>query len=849
MTTINAQTIINALQAAALAAPMEHDQFTMQWLPECMQYANHYPYGFDGDLEHAEIITIEDTEHGYSHDGKKAEKQAMAYGRYMVASACAEIRALLNVPNKIKVQTSARGYFVLQNTKAKLEAMAATVRSKSAAFGGGLVKTPRAPKSATTWPAGAVRMAREMVQDHDYAGALELAESKAGALFFFNGANRGGQVTAFMLLAPIDCAELPGLQSAQHEKGHYVVFDPASSARIGYMAAPKSRRAAIEDAMRYAADNGAEKMAAALERVRSEPQDTKAARGAWILERGIVASEDAAARIEEHQAQETEASEDKEASKIMEAAARDVAHLVANATAGAAIEQASEAAALGEIANTEQARDLVRVECEARELVTTCEAGAMGGNSSASAPSMGHAGTTGANAACMGQTINSKSGNWTAKFRVLPDGSPCMDFCKNPGSEHQDWQVCIFESMRERMQALQTMARNADTAANAATKQPEITKKNLIAAGFHPVVADGIARHGIAAYGPMAQAEILEKLKSPTPEQEPNQTATPEQPAGVYPAPATHSTQNPATSGTDYTDTRETSGGLHDTLQDLETKPAKLTPEQIIEAVQARGFHAVQAKGQRVVLSKKGNDYGLQYSNTTQAHKSAAKLAAAGIAADVRGWAVVITGLLDAPQTITRKVRAMMPKDAERFSDDAGRWECYLCTYGERFSVISYLADAFNPTEHYTYKTEEKARAAVAKFAIWAEEIAAERDKRKQQRRADMDKPHGLQVGDIVRSSWGYDQTNTDYYQITKLCGAHTVEVRKVAQMSENTSFMSGVCVPVPGQFVSEAMRRTVDRYGSVNILRATYGRASKIEPTIAGGVKCYTPAGWSSYA
>ena len=30
---------------------------------------------------------------------------------------------------------------------------------------------------------------------------------------------------------------------------------------------------------------------------------------------------------------------------------------------------------------------------------------------------------------------------------------------------------------------------------------------------------------------------------------------------------------------------------------------------------------------------------------------------------------------------------------------------------------------------------------------------------------------HELQIGDILYSSWGYDQTNIDFYQVTRLCG------------------------------------------------------------------------------
>ena len=31
----------------------------------------------------------------------------------------------------------------------------------------------------------------------------------------------------------------------------------------------------------------------------------------------------------------------------------------------------------------------------------------------------------------------------------------------------------------------------------------------------------------------------------------------------------------------------------------------------------------------------------------------------------------------------------------------------------------------------------------------------------------------GLKVGDVLRSSWGYDQTNVDYYEVVELVGLY----------------------------------------------------------------------------
>jgi hypothetical protein len=40
---------------------------------------------------------------------------------------------------------------------------------------------------------------------------------------------------------------------------------------------------------------------------------------------------------------------------------------------------------------------------------------------------------------------------------------------------------------------------------------------------------------------------------------------------------------------------------------------------------------------------------------------------------------------------------------------------------------------------------------------------------------------YGVKVGDIFKAVWGYDDTNTNFFQVVKLCGAESVRVREVA--------------------------------------------------------------------
>lgn len=39
----------------------------------------------------------------------------------------------------------------------------------------------------------------------------------------------------------------------------------------------------------------------------------------------------------------------------------------------------------------------------------------------------------------------------------------------------------------------------------------------------------------------------------------------------------------------------------------------------------------------------------------------------------------------------------------------------------------------------------------------------------------------GVKVGDVFHMSWGYDQTNNDFFQVVELCGEQSVRVREVS--------------------------------------------------------------------
>ena len=108
---------------------------------------------------------------------------------------------------------------------------------------------------------------------------------------------------------------------------------------------------------------------------------------------------------------------------------------------------------------------------------------------------------------------------------------------------------------------------------------------------------------------------------------------------------------------------------------------------------------------------------------------------------------------------------------------------------------------------------------------------------------------HKLQAGDVLRCSWGYDQTNIDYYEVTRLIGRRMVEIRKIGAESIESGSMTGECVPRPGHYVGEPMRKTVSDYDGQSVRIASYAGAHKIEAREVAGVKLYPVDHWTAYA
>lgn len=91
-----------------------------------------------------------------------------------------------------------------------------------------------------------------------------------------------------------------------------------------------------------------------------------------------------------------------------------------------------------------------------------------------------------------------------------------------------------------------------------------------------------------------------------------------------------------------------------------------------------------------------------------------------------------------------------------------------------------------------------------------------------------LEKESIVKVGDIFYNSWGYDQTNIDWYQVVALTKTgKSVKVRPIAGKIKETGFMSGESTPIKGKFTGPAVTKRLGMHSGEPYLPSKYGWTS----------------------
>lgn len=131
------------------------------------------------------------------------------------------------------------------------------------------------------------------------------------------------------------------------------------------------------------------------------------------------------------------------------------------------------------------------------------------------------------------------------------------------------------------------------------------------------------------------------------------------------------------------------------------------------------------------------------------------------------------------------------------------------------YSAIGYRGSAGRPTFHYVFSTPQARDTYVSTFLAGIERAAADRAVRAAQKSAWI---NPLKVGDILYSSWGYDQTNVDFYIVQHVSGRAVIIAGIDGDETPDGGHMSGRVVPAqPIRVTGEPMRKIAQPRQSMN--------------------------------
>ena len=104
-----------------------------------------------------------------------------------------------------------------------------------------------------------------------------------------------------------------------------------------------------------------------------------------------------------------------------------------------------------------------------------------------------------------------------------------------------------------------------------------------------------------------------------------------------------------------------------------------------------------------------------------------------------------------------------------------------------------------------------------------------------------------VEPGTIFASSWGYDETRVDFYQVVALTpSGKSVKLRKIAARTDQDK---GVKFPRPGEFLDNAptitKRLNVGWNGDVNVRFTKYAWGYPYDVEADGGMYDSAAAGW----
>jgi hypothetical protein len=201
--------------------------------------------------------------------------------------------------------------------------------------------------------------------------------------------------------------------------------------------------------------------------------------------------------------------------------------------------------------------------------------------------------------------------------------------------------------------------------------------------------------------------------------------------------------------------------------------------------------------------------------------------------------------------TLTREayIRKGARKVTHKFSDAVAY--VYTNKAGRPCAMIFYGAQA-KPVANFHYRSEADRERSVRTYFENRQAAQQRVAERRGERKAFV---HAVQLGDIYRTCWGYDQTNVEFFEVTALVGKKMVELREIATVTRGDGQGSERCVPQSGAYLAPRhesddrgvpIRRLIQEHGiKIDEVRIAWPWGKRVAGVVIGEPVHQTALGW----
>lgn len=156
-----------------------------------------------------------------------------------------------------------------------------------------------------------------------------------------------------------------------------------------------------------------------------------------------------------------------------------------------------------------------------------------------------------------------------------------------------------------------------------------------------------------------------------------------------------------------------------------------------------------------------------------------------------------------------------IPDNALSQSYDHIKAVVYCCDKDNKFLAMGFSGKRSKPDFYYSFSSQQNQENYIKR---WVNVLERYQEKKNELKRVQKEFYHTLKVGEILYSSWGYDQTNIDYYEVVEVKSKKSVVIQKIACSISDNGSMSGSALPKKGAYCGDKMLKRVSVGNTVRV-------------------------------